>query len=84
MAITSPDDQRTVRPVRTAGQGTVEARAAVVRPEARLTMICDAAYFLAERRGFATGHELDDWLAAEQQIDLALAAGAAEHGGPRA
>ncbi|HEY8507133.1 MAG TPA: DUF2934 domain-containing protein [Steroidobacteraceae bacterium] len=28
-----------------------------------------AAYFRAERRGFAPGHELDDWLAAEREID---------------
>jgi hypothetical protein len=27
-----------------------------------------AAYFIAEKRGFAPGHELDDWLAAEAQI----------------
>jgi hypothetical protein len=25
------------------------------------------AYLLAERRGFAPGHELEDWLAAEHQ-----------------
>lgn len=27
-----------------------------------------AAYFLAERRGFAPGHELEDWLAAETTL----------------
>ena len=27
-----------------------------------------AAYFKAERRGFAPGHELDDWLAAEERL----------------
>jgi hypothetical protein len=27
-----------------------------------------AAYFIAERRGFEPGHELDDWLAAEAQL----------------
>jgi hypothetical protein len=37
-----------------------------------------AAYFLAERRGFAPGHELDDWLAAEDAIDMEDAARAAE------
>jgi hypothetical protein len=26
------------------------------------------AYFRAQRRGFADGHELDDWLAAETEI----------------
>lgn len=31
--------------------------------------IREAAYFLAEARGFAPGHELDDWLKAEKQID---------------
>ncbi len=31
-------------------------------------MIQMAAYHLAEKRGFAPGHELDDWLEAEAQI----------------
>jgi len=39
------------------------------RPSQRHTMIAEAAYFLAQARGFAPGHELDDWLRAEQQID---------------
>jgi hypothetical protein len=38
-------------------------------------MICDAAYFLSERRGFCPGQELDDWLAAEAEIDRALTTG---------
>lgn len=37
--------------------------------KAREDMIREAAYFLAERRGFAPGHELDDWLQAEAAID---------------
>ncbi len=37
-----------------------------------------AAYFLAERRGFAPGHALDDWLAAEDVIDMEDAGRAAE------
>jgi hypothetical protein len=31
-------------------------------------MIATAAYYMAERRNFQPGHELDDWLAAERQI----------------
>jgi hypothetical protein len=27
-----------------------------------------AAYFIAEKRGFEPGHELDDWLAAETEL----------------
>jgi Protein of unknown function (DUF2934) len=37
-----------------------------------------AAYYLAERRGFAPGHELDDWLAAEDAIEAEDAGRAAE------
>jgi hypothetical protein len=31
-------------------------------------MIATAAYFLAEQRGFEPGHELEDWLTAEQKV----------------
>jgi hypothetical protein len=31
-------------------------------------MVEERAYFKAERRGFTEGHELDDWLEAEQEI----------------
>jgi hypothetical protein len=35
---------------------------------AQETTIAVAAYYRAERRGFAPGHELEDWLAAEAEI----------------
>jgi hypothetical protein len=37
--------------------------------ESREARIAEAAYWRAEKRGFEAGHELDDWLAAERQID---------------
>ncbi|HTT06463.1 MAG TPA: DUF2934 domain-containing protein [Steroidobacteraceae bacterium] len=37
--------------------------------------IAETAYFRALRRGFAPGHELDDWLTAEAQVDAALTLG---------
>ncbi len=37
-------------------------------PAERLRMIEQAAFFRAERRGFAPGHEFEDWLAAEAEI----------------
>lgn len=43
-----------------------------VTPERRRVMICEAAYYIAEHRGFEPGHDMDDWLTAEQQIDAAL------------
>ncbi|MGD0504488.1 MAG: DUF2934 domain-containing protein [Steroidobacteraceae bacterium] len=38
-------------------------------PEDRQRMVAKAAYFLAERRHFQPGHELEDWLAAEAEVD---------------
>jgi hypothetical protein len=35
----------------------------------REARIAEAAYWRAERRGFAAGQELDDWLAAEKEVD---------------
>ncbi|HEU0186966.1 MAG TPA: DUF2934 domain-containing protein [Gallionellaceae bacterium] len=40
-----------------------------VTPEERYQMIARAAYFLAERHGFSAGRALDDWIAAEKEID---------------
>jgi hypothetical protein len=36
-------------------------------------MIAEAAFYRAEQRGFEPGHELDDWCAAESDIDARLA-----------
>ena len=43
-----------------------------ITPEQRYRMICDAAYFLAERRGFVGGNSGDDWIAAEVEVDELL------------
>jgi hypothetical protein len=40
----------------------------VADPASRHAMIAEAAYYRAQRRGFAPGHELEDWLAAEAQL----------------
>jgi len=41
-------------------------------PEQRVALIAEAAYFRAEKRGFAPGHETEDWLAAEAEVDARL------------
>jgi len=41
--------------------------------EDRGVSIAKLAYLKAARRGFAPGHELDDWLAAEEEVDQRLA-----------
>ncbi len=40
-----------------------------IDPEVRRQLVAAEAYFLAERRGFAAGHELEDWVAAEAAVD---------------
>ena len=42
--------------------------------EDRYRMIAETAYYRAESRGFAAGYDLDDWLAAEIEVDDILAA----------
>jgi len=39
----------------------------------RQGLIAQAAYFRAEHRGFESGHELEDWVSAEQEIDRLVA-----------
>jgi hypothetical protein len=53
-------DAYVIRPV----SAEVDDRAAALR-----SMIAEAAYFRAEKRDFAAGHELEDWLAAEAEIE---------------
>ncbi|MFI4888955.1 MAG: DUF2934 domain-containing protein [Steroidobacterales bacterium] len=47
-------------------------RTALQSSEERRAAIADAAYRIAQSRGFEPGHELDDWLAAEEQVNQRL------------
>jgi len=48
-----------------------------VDPQQRAALIARAAYFRALNRGFAPGHEVTDWLAAEAEVDAELLRGTA-------
>ncbi len=73
--------RRTGRQAATAANGAVAnsredadvAQQAAAQAEARAAdhqvKVALAAYFIAEGRGFVPGHELEDWLAAEAEID---------------
>lgn len=41
--------------------------------EERQRMIAQAAYYRAEHRNFEPGHEVEDWLAAEKEVELRIA-----------
>lgn len=40
--------------------------------EDRNACIAETAYFIAKHRGFVPGHELEDWLRAENEVDARL------------
>jgi hypothetical protein len=63
---------RTPRKAATAAIKSVTNFSSFVGPEKRAALIAEAAYFRAEKRGFAPGHEAEDWLAAEHEVDAAL------------
>jgi len=41
-------------------------------PKSRAALIAETAYFRARSRGFEPGHEEEDWLAAEAEVDKLL------------
>ena len=52
---------------------TAKRKAAIgIDVETRRRLVAAEAYFLAERRGFAAGNELGDWVAAEAAVDSRL------------
>ena len=48
------------------------ASAVEITPEERWRMIATTAYLKAEARDFAPGHEKDDWLKAEKEVDALI------------
>ena len=61
-----------------APQEPIAGKPAVAKPAVEMTpidrdqMIATAAYFRAANRQFQPGHELEDWLSAEREIDALL------------
>lgn len=48
-------------------------------PVIRHDMVATAAYYIAEQRGFEPGHEVEDWLVAEQMVDAGLRRAGSDH-----
>jgi hypothetical protein len=40
----------------------------LIDPDKLREMVADCACFKAERRGFAAGHEMEDWIEAEWEV----------------
>jgi surface antigen len=67
----APARATSARPAR----GNGAAKSHRVNPDQRRNYIEVAAYYIAERRGFVGGNEIDDWAAAEAEIDRLLSEG---------
>jgi Protein of unknown function (DUF2934) len=63
------DASRVAKPKTLKGSAPAKAR---ISDETRRAMIAESAYLRAERRGFAPGHEVEDWCAAEREVDALL------------
>jgi len=56
-------------PKKSAAKKTSSKSTPQISDNERMRMVSEAAYYMAEHRGFTPGDELSDWLAAEQQIN---------------
>ena len=66
-SVQRPDSPESKSDASASGPGLAPAGASVSPDVAE--RISKRAYEIAEKRGFAPGHELEDWLQAEQEIE---------------
>ena len=69
----SHEKSKGARPANAIDAGTIraicEAATLGCGADLRGAMIAEAAYYRAQGRGFEPGHELEDWVAAEGEIE---------------
>ncbi len=65
----------TSKPTKPASTRTTKKASPGITQDQLHQLIAEEAYLRAERRGFANGNALDDWLAAEQSITHRLTQG---------
>ncbi|MBI5461014.1 MAG: DUF2934 domain-containing protein [Gammaproteobacteria bacterium] len=70
--------QKPPKTVPTARKTRAAAKPSEISPERRQEMIAEGAYLRAEQRSFCAGDPMEDWLAAEREVDMLLA----EHSTP--
>jgi hypothetical protein len=66
---TAPRTPATASPSGFTGEGRADVSADELRK-----LISEAAYYRAKQRGFAPGHELEDWIQAEAEVMRRVAA----------
>jgi len=63
---------KSVKAASAAGKQKTKAKTSAISSQQRQEMIATTAYLIAEQRGFSGGNSVDDWFAAEQQVDTYL------------
>ena len=66
-AIVAGADAPAVKPTRK--PKAAPAATPALTPEERYRQVAEAAYYIAEKRGFAPGNPSDDWYQAEAEVD---------------
>jgi len=77
MAQSTPQSKKTTAKKPALAKKTSTAKSEKMQPvndEEHYQMITEAAYLIAEQRGFQGDHEMDDWLQAEAEVDARFAA----------
>lgn len=69
---TKPRTTTTPAPAAATRKRTLSVADISMSAEERQRMIREAAYYLAERRGFAPGQAMADWLTAEAEVTALL------------
>jgi hypothetical protein len=67
-AVTKAEPKLAAKPAAPAKKAPAKTKASVVDAEAHYRMVAEAAYYIAEKRGFAPGNHSADWAQAEAQI----------------
>jgi len=67
-----PGHSSSERPAAASTDSESQSFTRVSSTEARHALIAEAAYRHAERRGFLPGEDLQDWFAAEREVDALL------------
>jgi hypothetical protein len=55
--------------VETPSEDTAEQTATFLERDRRHAKVAERAYYLAEQRGFEPGHDQEDWLSAENEVE---------------
>ena len=71
-AHSTPTSKRTGKAKKPTVHKTKTTTGNFVTAEQRFSMISEAAYYIAEKRGFSGGDPTSDWLYAESQVDQIL------------